>query len=122
MRLFWMPMLKGKAKPGDFEITVKMLNGKNLPEFVKGAEGSHELIKYLLVTIVNHSGKKAWFDLEITGKNNPNVFLDFTVKELPPCNVMRIPIAYLYFIGAPIPTDEAEETEFNFKIKKLYFG
>lgn len=122
MGFFWKPMTKAKAKPGDFEITIKMLNGKNLPEFVKGVEPSDVLEKYLLVSIVNHSRKVAWFDLEITGKNNPNVSLDFTVNRLPTSNVRRTPISYLHYIGSPVAPDEAEETEFKYEIKDLYFG
>lgn len=121
---FWTPMVKAEAKPGDFEIHTRMLNGKNLPEFVKGAEASDELIKYLLVSIVNHSGKKAWFDLEITGKNNQNVWTKFTVNDLPTSNRMRTPVYYLQYIGAPVGIGEAnaEETDFKYEIKKLYFG
>lgn len=119
---FWTPMVKAEAKPDDFEIHTKMLNGKNLPEVIKGVESSIELEKYLLITIVNHSGKKAWFDLEVTGKNNKNVWLKFKVNDLPPSNRMRTPIHYLEYLGSPVAPDEPEETDFRYDIKNLYFG
>jgi hypothetical protein len=116
----WKPMIESKAKPNDFEIQIKMLNGKNLPEVLKGVEGSIELEKYLLITIVNNSRKMAWFHLKIYGKN-PNVSAEFEIKRLPPSNKQRMPITYLIYIGAPLPPGIPDETEFTYEIKKLFF-
>ena len=124
MGFFWKPMAKAKAKLGDFEIQAKMLNGKNLPEFFKGVEASSELEKYLLVSIVNYSGKMAWFKLKIRSKDNPNIKFDLDVNMLPPSNRTKTPIYYLNYIGAPagINDKDAEESQLSCEVKDLYFG
>ena len=117
----WTTSLKGDALHSQFDIKAKIINGKNLPSYLKDAQQTNEEEKYLLVTIINKSKKMAYFTLHITSPNNASVSLELNVDLLPPSNKATTPIYYLHYIGSPVMFVPEEQTQFEYEIKKLTF-
>ena len=119
--LGWAASLKGDALQNQFDIETKIINGKDLPSYLKGVQQTNEGEKYLLVSIINNSKKMAYFTLHITSPNNASVSLDLQVDLSPPSNKLPTPIYYLHYIGSPVMFVPEEETKFEYKISDLTF-
>lgn len=110
-----------KDQKRQFEVDIKLLNGKELPRYLKDSEATHDGEKYFLISIVNNSKKIAFFDLIINAKGNPSVGAKLPIMLLPPSNNMRTPIYYLYYIGSPALFESENALTFDWEIENLYF-
>ncbi len=112
--------LKGGNVKDKFEIQIKMLNGKNLPEYIKGVQLTDEGLKYLLITVVNKMEGAIYFKLKISSKNNPSVRLTLPISLLPGSFQEKIPVYYLHYIGGPMMVVTEEQTEFEWEIQDFF--
>ncbi len=104
-----------------FDVKFKVLNGITLAQAFKEVEPSNELEKYLLISIVNNSGKTAYLTLRVRSKLNPEIKLDIPINLLPPSNVMRMPIYFLQWLGGIDLTTPDDQVEITYEIKNLDF-
>lgn len=101
-------------------IELKLLNGRNLSEFLKGVEAVSELQKYLLVKIINKSEMNAFFKLKV-GSKNSSIREDFQFNLIPP---NEVPVYYVFYIGAPAsfaPESKEGGYDLNYEIQDLKF-
>jgi len=101
-------------------VELKLLNGNNLPEFIKGTQAISELNKYLFIKIVNKDKVNAFFKLKVWS-NHSSIKEEFQFNLIPP---NEVPVYYLYYIGGPASfAPEAADGgyDLNYQIEDLQF-
>lgn len=102
------------------DVELKLINGKELPVVLNGAQATYEEDKYLQIKIVNKAEINAFFKLKVRSKNS-SISEDYTFNLIPPNGS---PVYYLYYIGGPAsfaPESKDGGYDLNYEIQDLQF-